>query len=602
MKEYTLSERFRYWLDKKMSKGTAGMIRLLTVSVVCVVTLVAVLILIFHLRDTPFEAFWDSLATVINAWMPSSGDGSIGYIILNTVTAITGLLFTSILIGVISSAIESKLQDLREGNTTVIEKGHTVILGYNLGEHGLLNQLILETGKRKRVIVIFTNTGKTALEQDLRNNVDIPENMEVLCRNGDITNFNDLRSCAVEKSDIVIINALNDNFRIKAILAVLSLKMTFPECRARVVACVTSDKYMIPKGTLKENNITMFQTDDFMARIIALTSTGPGLSVIFKELLNFERNEFYFESDPAYSSKTVMELTGQLEGAVLAGVRHEGRNILNPSPVLKVQDGDELILFEKNKGASRLVEGSRRKIKNLRLTPVKEEENGALVIFGNNILLNPILDVLSEDIVNIVIVGEQNRDVRDIPANYPRYHFTFHFGEFISKLDEIVSRASHIIILADRVTDREDADTDVILLLLRLRQLQEEKGYTYNIAAELNLESSHKVAVRDSRIDYIVSSDIAALLLAQMSSDPRLEEIFDELLSREGNEVLSRPIRTFNLNVGQEYTVGTLKRIIRSYGYTLLGYRHEEEVTANPSNKDKIVFDHEDRLFVIGQQ
>ncbi len=602
MKEYTSAERFRYWLDKKMSKGTGGMIRLLSVSVICVVTGVTILILVFHLRDSAFAAFWDSLATVINAWMPSSDDGEIGYIILNTVTAIFGLLFTSILIGVMSSAIEKKLDDLRQGSARVIEEGHTVILGYNLGEHGLLNQLILEGDGRKRVIVIFTNTGKMELEQDLRNNVAIPKNMEVICRNGDITNINDLRNCAAEKSEIVIINALNDNFRIKAILAMISLKMTFPECKARVLACVTSEKYMIPRETMRENNLTMFQTDDFMARIIALTSTEPGLSIIFKELLNFEQNELYFESSPAYVSKTVMELTGQLEGAALAGIRHEGKSILNPAPETVIQEGDELILFEQSKGSARLVQGSRKRIKNLHMKPVDEEEKGTLVIFGNNILLNPILDVLSEKIHDIVIAGESNKELEDIAGKYPRYHFTFRFGNYLDCLEDIVSDAAHIIILADRSRDWEDADTDVVLLLLRLRALQEEKGYAYNIAAELNLESSHKIAVRHSRIDYIVSSDIAALLLAQMSSDPRLEEIFEELLSRKGNEVLSRPIHMFNLVPGQEYEIGTLKRIIRSYGYTMLGYRHANEVVPNPSNLDSIVFHGEDRLFVLGPQ
>ena len=58
----------------------------------------------------------------------------------------------------------------------------------------------------------------------------------------------------------------------------------------------------------------------------------------------------------------------------------------------------------------------------------------------------------------------------------------------------------------------------------------------------------------------------------------------------------------FNLVPGQEYEIGTLKRIIRSYGYTMLGYRHANEVVPNPSNLDSIVFHGEDRLFVLGPQ
>ena len=138
MSEYKIKDKFSYWLDSKMSKGTISIIRLLTFAVAFVVIFVSMMILLFNLRDSIFSAFWDSLATIINAEMPSSEDGVLGYIILNTITAVVGLFFTSTLIGVISSAIEEKLGELRKGNSNVLEKDHIVVLGYNNGEHGLL--------------------------------------------------------------------------------------------------------------------------------------------------------------------------------------------------------------------------------------------------------------------------------------------------------------------------------------------------------------------------------------------------------------------------------------------------------------------------------
>ena len=138
MKDYTFSEKFKYWLDKEMSKGTTSIIKLLSLVVLSVVIMISVIIVVFKFREGFFATFWDSLATIINAWMPSSEDGELGYLILNTLAAIVGLLLTSILIGVVSSGIEERLENLRNGSSTVIEKEHTVILGYNLGEHGLI--------------------------------------------------------------------------------------------------------------------------------------------------------------------------------------------------------------------------------------------------------------------------------------------------------------------------------------------------------------------------------------------------------------------------------------------------------------------------------
>lgn len=87
--------------------------------------------------------FWDSIATIVNAWMPSYEEGSIGYLIVMGLTAFVGLMFISVLIGIVTSAIEEKIVGLRKGNSIVIEEGHTVILGFCPGEYTLIRQLIL---------------------------------------------------------------------------------------------------------------------------------------------------------------------------------------------------------------------------------------------------------------------------------------------------------------------------------------------------------------------------------------------------------------------------------------------------------------------------
>lgn len=102
----------------------------------------ALITIALHLKDDIFVAFWDAMANTINSWMPASSDGESAYLILNSLTALFGLLFTSVLFGVVSNLIEEKVNNLRNGNSIVLEKGHTLILGYNLGEHGLLKQLI----------------------------------------------------------------------------------------------------------------------------------------------------------------------------------------------------------------------------------------------------------------------------------------------------------------------------------------------------------------------------------------------------------------------------------------------------------------------------
>jgi hypothetical protein len=96
-----------------MQKGSGALIRLLAIFSALAIVLITVLLVAFGYSEAAFGAdvFWDSFATIINAWMPyySDGDCSIVYLIVMAVAAIIGLLITSVLIGIISNAIEEHM-------------------------------------------------------------------------------------------------------------------------------------------------------------------------------------------------------------------------------------------------------------------------------------------------------------------------------------------------------------------------------------------------------------------------------------------------------------------------------------------------------------
>ena len=602
MSNFDIKQKFRYWLDKKMSKGTMSIIMLLSMATFFLLIFVAILNILFRLRDNIFPAFWDSLANTINTEMPYSEDGDFGYIVLNTITALVGLLFTSILIGVVSSGIEQRLDSLRRGNSLVLEKNHTIILGYNLGEHGLLRQLIIATGNKNRKIVILTDIEKPDLESDLHNNLDVPKNIEIICRNGDITNINDLRCCSIEKSELIIVNALNDNRRIKTILAVLCLRKEFKECNARMVACVSNERYLLPKNKLTSKNIIMLKTDEIMARIIAHTTTEPGLSIAFKELLNFEENEFYFETEKRFIGKNIKEITSCLDKASIVGIRRNNKTVLNPETDTIINENDELILFEQEKGSYTIVENKLKNVEERELGALNDEEKGNVFIFGCNTLLETIISELPNDVKNITISTKDEEEVNRLSSIYKEKNIRINNLNINRDLNKIAANTKHFILLADRDIDKEDADINNILLLLNLMNLKESYGYDYNLTVELNMENSFNIAIKNSKIDYIVSSNIASLLLAQISENPKIETVLAELLSKKGNELFSKPLKTFNIKTEHDYSYAGLKQIILTYGYVLIGYSNNEKITLNPVLDTRVQFSEKDRLFVLGKE
>ena len=68
MKKAGFKERFTYWFDTKMSKGTVSMIKMLTVATLVVILLFARIISAggFAEDDSFFSVFWNNLATSVS--------------------------------------------------------------------------------------------------------------------------------------------------------------------------------------------------------------------------------------------------------------------------------------------------------------------------------------------------------------------------------------------------------------------------------------------------------------------------------------------------------------------------------------------------------
>ena len=107
-RSFSLKERFQYWFDNRASKGSLGFIKqFIAVSIFLALFMAAISILFgFQGQRNPRSVFWNSVATLFNMYFPFFEDGSLGYVILMAISAIGGLMFTSVLIGIITSSFE----------------------------------------------------------------------------------------------------------------------------------------------------------------------------------------------------------------------------------------------------------------------------------------------------------------------------------------------------------------------------------------------------------------------------------------------------------------------------------------------------------------
>ena len=139
MSRPSLRERLRYWFDTVMSRGTIAQIGLLAIASLVLILVASAVVVGFGFypvlptsEGTPsfFEVLWDSLARALSSGSIREDEGWT-YRAAMLVVTIGGLIVVAVLIGIVTTALESRVRQLRAGRSRVLETGHTVILGWS---------------------------------------------------------------------------------------------------------------------------------------------------------------------------------------------------------------------------------------------------------------------------------------------------------------------------------------------------------------------------------------------------------------------------------------------------------------------------------------
>ena len=183
-------------------------------------------------------------------------------------------------------------------------------------------------------------------------------------------------------------------------------------------------------------------------------------------------------------------------------------------------------------------------------------------------------------------------------------------------IDELIEAASakkynEVVILGYREAISEaEADSQTMLTMLQMNQLFEAKGNGVEptrLVAEI-LDSRKAELARVAAVDdMVVSDNLAALLIAQVSENPALAPVFDDLFDAEGASISVNPIELY-AKPGKLIEFAELVAIGRAHGESVIGYRtlegskHQASsgVKLNPVKSTQFVPAKGDGLIVVG--
>lgn len=303
---------------------------------------------------------------------------------------------------------------------------------------------------------------------------------------------------------------------------------------------------------------------------------------------------------------TFAELQCRMDKGVPVGVHTDGKVRINPEPNMVLQIGDRILVFSEERDSAMLIGGT-DPVEDVQISALKNEASpaGCVVIIGYSDTLDTVLQELPTNVHKVLLAGVESHQMEDaIEAASQREELSVEFfNKKLKKkgaLEELALLADHIVVLSDHDIDEEEADLKSIFIIMNLREIRMEKQLQYNITVEMRREHNQNLVVSDDNTDFVVSSSMSALFLAQLAESPELSTAFKELLSNDGNELYL--IRAKDYKCTGKRTVMELRKHLMAHRLILIGYIDESDNSVfNPGLFDVLILTDKDRLIVIGE-
>ncbi|WP_030760603.1 hypothetical protein [Streptomyces griseus] len=576
-------------------------------------------------------------------------------IALSVFLALVSLLYVSTLVGLVTTAITDRLAELERGQTTVVERGHTVVLGWSEQTPTVVAELLAAHAQRRRgAVVVLADRDKTEMERELRDALPPRARVRLLCRRGrpaDPAALARVTPAAAEA--VVVLPPDGPGADAQVIRVLLALRAAVGEgCPVRVVAAVR-DGARLPTARLAAGpGAVVLDVDDLAARLLVQCVLEPGLALVLEDLLDFAGAELHALRPPGLAGRRYGELSASCPDACAVGiVRADGTPHLNPPPDAELAPGDALVVLAEDHRATVLPPAPAR------VPPPARAPASAPTAVPAPVSASAPVSVAKTLPRRVLVLGWNRRGAR-VVEGLARCGFTAVRGDGADPPAD-PEAYDRVIVLAGpedgpgtpEVPDRfgdfgdaggfggphgpegprgpdgcggpaglrgggpgdpgapadpgEPADPDgrTLVALLHLRARERESGRAVPAVAELTDARNRPLAPAGPRTDLLVTGRLAALLMAQVSQDDRLAAAFDVLLAPTGDgvRVRLRPVADF-VRPGTEASFADLVAAAARHGASAVGYRPHGSARPrlNPPKAATRVWSAGDVLIVLG--
>ncbi len=540
--------------------------------------------------------------------------------------SVVGLVILGILIGFITNLVQRRVETLERGNTPVVERGHTLLLGWSKKIYAVLRELArLRPGS---VVVVLAPREIAAMRESIRAEglQDLP--LDIVLRSGRSDALAELRRVALETADAAIVLSADrgggassdaDVEAIKTLMLISSFD-AWEGAPARVVGEIGEDRNYEIATIASSERVPVVSSTQYISRLLVQSARYPGLSDVYRVLLGGRGGAFHVRALAEARGRTLADTARHLEGAVPVGVTWEVQRgahtrtaaALNLEPSYEIDDDERLVLLSPN---GRFRWTPTPTAWSVPSAPAGGEEPSTpkrVLILGRGHMIDEIVRELDGHVTErteVCIASDAGADegalqldrelLKHLDLRFQRANTGSRAG--LSALD--VGGFDAVFVLADATPGVADPDARTILTLLLLGDLERRAGARFpRVVAEL-YDPRNRELLRDSLArDLIVTPDVTSVLMTQISQLPVLAPVYRELLSAGGIEIGMRSVRRYAAP-GLPLRFGELALACQQRLETALGIqRADGSLSINPDAAESFTLGEDDRVVVLAQQ
>ncbi|GAA4080647.1 CASTOR/POLLUX-related putative ion channel [Nonomuraea soli] len=621
MSRATFRQRARYWFDNTMAKGTAALVGWLALVSVGLVVVMGLLVLWLTPHEpspdtSAGEVFWLAFIHALNPSKLASDKGTVPFMAIMLAGSLGGLFIVSILIGLLSNGMKAKVDRLRRGRSQVVERGHTVVLGWSDQVATIVGELVkAHASQKSSAITILADRDKPTMEEELRERLGDTGRTRIVCRTGRPTEPRDLELMNLGAArSIVVISPEGDDpdaHVMKILLALAKRSGNHPP----VVAALTSGRNLAAARLAGGAAVHLVDSDDTASRLIVQSSRQSGMSVVCMDLLNFDGGEIYLRTETSLAGRTYGEALQAYHTATLMGLSRPSGVVLNPPMDTVIEKADQLVLISHDDSVIQLASEPAKPIETAIVAgdhpPVEPERTLILNWNGRAEQIIGYLDGYVAPGSTLDIATDHPRAGADLAApqnlkiNVKECDTTDRYALESLGLDLF----DHVIVLSDDRYKPQHADTRTLMTLLQLRDMQSRYGQRYSIVSEMHDESNRALAEVTEADDIVISDTVIGLLLAQLAENRHLADVFAYLFDSRGSEIYPRPAADY-VQPGVEVDFATIVESARRRGETAIGYRlvaytnvpPHYGIVLNPDKRKRLTLGRRDSVIVLAER